>query len=125
MAGASSSSSAAPSTFGQRVAAGRLYLAAVYRDARVLTLPAPEVHTALSRLYWVYLAGRPLFRIRCKSTFEKYRRSFARAGDLTGATRIALLQKPPNLIHRLSLYGFWLHSGWPSEAHTRCPTGPH
>ena len=99
-------------------AAAASYLAGVYRDARVLALPEAHVRRLLDSLGWVYLAGgRPLFPVRCKSSFIGYRAAMRLPSDADGSTEIALLQKPPNLVHRLALYGFWRPAGLPTPLH--------
>jgi len=89
------------------------YLASVYRDVRLLTWSATDLQSMLDRVYWVYHSARPLFNLRCRSNFDAFRPEMLEPSDRDGASHIALLQHAPNLIHRMSWFGFWLHSRLP------------
>ena len=96
------------------VGPARRYVAAVYQDPRAFSMPVTELHLTLSKLWWIYHSGQSLFRIRCMMEFSAYCPSLLTETESEGRTHIALLHKAPNLIHRISLYGFWLHSRLPS-----------
>jgi hypothetical protein len=99
------------------------YLASVYRDERLLRLSHATASAMISNLSWVWHAGVPLLKLRCKSTFKSWRPG---TGSVA-ATTIALLHAKPNLVWRMSQYGVWLASGLPAPLQlmgTGHPAGP-
>ena len=82
--------------------AARQYLGLVYHDPKAfLSLPSDAVEDALTRLTFVYYEAVALglfSNLSCKASFHDYRSSM---GD------VALLHRSPNLLHRMTYYGFW------------------
>lgn len=83
--------------------AARLYLASVYHDVRILSphdVPPERLSLLLSRLFYVYFEGYAVVsRCNCRASFHDWRPSMGHA--------VALLHRPPNLIHPISDFGFW------------------
>ena len=79
----------------------RLYLASVYNDVRVFSLPASRLFSILAPLFFVYFEGFELFarEATCKASFHDWRPPMG--------PNVALLHRTPNLIHHLAYYGFW------------------
>lgn len=87
----------------QEALRARLYLAAVYHDARLLSqreVPSDQLDGILARLFYVYYEGFAVVpRTRCRASFHDWRPEMG--------LDVALLHRTPNLIAPLSDFGYW------------------